>query len=313
MDRRSFIKRTAASGAAAFIGTSFLGRKVLAGIPSKKADISVIKGTDVFKNTRDAVKMLGGMKRFVPKGARVGLLINSAFDTQGAYVHPDISLAVVDMCFEQKASEVVCLQLVNEEYWKRSANYDEHAGLFEKVTNVESNIFPAEFNEEEWQKLPAIKGAKGLKEVEVIKAVNEVDVLINIFIAKHHAGAQYTGALKNSMGYCTRKTNVFFHLGSGDRNNTEFLAQCIADINLLRQPDLILGDATEFIVTNGPSGPGEIIKLDKVFAGTDLVAMDALGVSFNEFDPANVPTLKKAEELGLGTADLEKLNIVEVA
>ena len=313
MDRRSFIKRTAASGAAAFIGTSFIGREVLAGIPSQRADISVIKGMDVFKNTKDAVKVLGGMKRFVKKGSKVGLIINADFETKGAYVHPDISLAVAAMCFDAKAEEVLCLQAVKPEYWKRSGNYEEYEGVIGKLGNVDSNLFPAEFNEDEWEKLPGIEGAKGLKDVEVIKALMEVDVLINIFIAKHHAGSQYTGAMKNSMGFCTRKTNVFFHLGSGERNNPDFLAQCIADINLIRQPDLIIGDATEFITTNGPSGPGDISKLDKVFAGTNLVEMDAFGVSLNDIDPIDVPTLQRAEELKLGSADLSKLNILEFA
>ncbi|MDT8393535.1 MAG: DUF362 domain-containing protein [Bacteroidales bacterium] len=313
MDRRSFIKNTAATGAAAFIGTGIFGREVLAAGPAKKADISVITGTDILQNTKEAVKMLGGMKKFVKKDSRVGILINSAFDTKGAYVHPDIALATLDMCFEARAREVVCLQAVDPSYWKRSENYDRYVHLFEHVTQVESNIFPAEFNEDDWVKMPGIQGAKGLKDVEVIKALTEVDVLINVFIAKHHAGANYTGALKNSMGYCTRKTNVFYHLGSGDRNNPEFLAQCIADINLLRQPDLIIGDATEFIISNGPGGPGDMIRLDKVFAGTNLVAMDALGVSYNDVDPEDVPVLRKAGEMGLGSADLSKINIVERA
>ena len=109
------------------------------------------------------------------------------------------------------------------------------------------------------------------------------------------------------------KTNVFFHLGSGERNDPDFLAQCIADINLYRQPDLLLGDATEFIVTNGPSGPGELVKLDKIFAGTNVVAMDALGASFNDLTADDVPTLLKAEEAGLGSFKLEDYNIVELS
>jgi uncharacterized protein (DUF362 family) len=313
MDRRSFIKRTAATGAVAFIGTSFLGKEVLAGIINKEADISVINGTDVYANTKNAVKILGGMEKFVPKGAKVGLLINSGFDQKGAYVHPDISLSTLEMCFEAGASEVVCLQAADPTYWERSDHYTDKALFVEQLKQVETNIFPAEFNEDDWMKLPEIEGAKLLEEVEVIKAVKEVDVLINIFIAKHHAGTMYTGALKNSMGFCTRKTNVFFHLGSGERNDPDFLAQCIVDINLLRQPDLIIGDATEFITTNGPAGPGDMSKLDKVFAGTNLVAMDALGVSYNDLEAEDIPTLLKAEEMGLGNYDISKLNIIEIS
>lgn len=313
MDRRSFIKNTAATGAVAFFGTTFAGCRILAGKAEKAADISVVNGASYFENTRKAVDVLGGMDRFVPKGSRVGVLINSGFDTKGAYVNPDVSLSTIKMCLDAGAEEVVCLQVVEEKYWERSGYYEDLKPEFEKVSQVGSNLFPAEFNDEDWKKIPKIDHSVSLEEVEVIKALEEVDVLINIFIAKHHASTFYTGALKNSMGYCTRKTNVFYHLGSGERNNPDFLAQCIVDINRLRQPDLIIGDATEFIVTNGPSGPGDMIQLDKVFAGTNLVAMDALGVSYNDLLPEDIPTLVKAQQAGLGKYNIEDLNIVELS
>jgi uncharacterized protein (DUF362 family) len=311
MDRRSFLKKSAVSGTAAVIGTTFLGKPLSAAMPANKADIAVVEGKNIFSNTRKAVKMLGGMKKFVQEGNRVGILVNAAFDIKGAYVHPDIPLSVIDMCFDSKAKEVVCLQAIDLSYWQRSEHYQKYQHLLEKVSQVESNVFPAEFNEDDWMRMEQIEGAKGLKDVEVIKELLEVDKLINIFIAKHHAGTQYTGALKNSMGFCTRKTNVFYHLGSGERNNPDFLAQCIADINMVRQPDLILGDATDFIVTNGPSGPGDITSLGKVFAGTNLVAMDTLGAKYNDLSIDEVPTLVKAEEMGLGSTNLGEINILE--
>lgn len=312
MDRRSFLKRGAATGAAAFIGSSLLGKEVFSNPSAIAPDIAVATGTDYFENTRKVVDSLGGMRKFVPKRSRVGLLINSAFETRGAYVNPDISLSVLKMCFEAKAKEVILLQKVYDEYWTRSAHLEALKGLFDNVTQVESNEFPAEYNDTDWKVIPKIEGSVSLREVEVIKALEEVDVLINIFIAKHHAGGIYTGAMKNSMGFCTRKSNVFFHLGSDERNNPDFLAQCIADINLLRQPDLIIGDATEFLLTNGPSGPGDTRKMDIVYAGTNLVGMDVLGVTYNYTFPEDVPTLAKAESVGLGSAKLEDYNVVEV-
>lgn len=313
MDRRSFIKRSAATGAAAFIGSSLLGRKALAGAIGSDADIAIVNGSDIFENTRKAVDILGGMEKFVPKGSKVGLIVNAGFDQKGAYVDPDITLSVMKMCFEAEADEVLSIQYIHDVYWERSPRHEEMKEMLGKLTQVESNDFPAEYIEEDWKTLPAIEGAVSLQDVEVVKALDEVDVLINIFIAKHHAGTMYTGAMKNSMGFCTRKTNVFFHLGSGERNDPDFLAQCVADINLIRQPDLIIGDATEFITTNGPSGPGEMNKLDKVFAGTKLVAMDALGVSYNDLVAEDVPTLLKAEAIGLGSYDLDGLNVVELS
>ncbi len=201
MDRRSFIKRGAATGAAAFIGTSLLGREVMAGAISKDADIAVVNGTDSFENTKKAVDVLGGMGKFVPKGSKVGLLVNAGFDQKGAYVDPDITLSVMKMCFEAGADEVLSVQDIHDVYWERSPRYEEMKDMLGKLSQVESNDFPAEFNEEDWKTLPGIEGAVSLKDVEVVKAMDEVDVLINIFIAKHHAGSMYTGALKNTMGF----------------------------------------------------------------------------------------------------------------
>jgi hypothetical protein len=56
MDRRSFIKRTAATGAVAFVSTSILGSKAFAGLTTKKADIAVINGTNYLDNTKKAVE-----------------------------------------------------------------------------------------------------------------------------------------------------------------------------------------------------------------------------------------------------------------
>ena len=106
-----------------------------------------------------------------------------------------------------------------------------------------------------------IKGAKFVKNAEVVKRFLEVDVFVNVPLIKHHATTHLTGALKNMMGITTRKTNVGFHLDSGVKNDPGYLGQCIADINLFRKPDLVVADATELIITNGPSGPGEVIVI----------------------------------------------------
>jgi hypothetical protein len=74
------------------------------------------------------------------------------------------------------------------------------------------------------------------------------------------------------MGVNANASNQFFHAGSGAKSeyaDVPFLAQCVADLNTLRKPDLCVADATEFLLTNGPAGPGELRRLDKVILGTD--------------------------------------------
>jgi uncharacterized protein (DUF362 family) len=113
------------------------------------------------------------------------------------------------------------------------------------------------------------------------------------------------------MGLTTRKTNVSFHLGSGVRNDPDYLAQCIADLNLVRKPDLTVADAIEFITGNGPSGPGPLKRMDLVVAGTDPVAVDAFGATCLDMSPSDILTVTKAYDHGIGEMDLGKLSVVE--
>lgn len=310
MNRRMFLRNSGIAGAGAILVSQFAPKKIFGMFSENKADISVVNGKNYFKNTIKAIKMLGGMKTFVPDGAKVGLLINSDFEIPGTYTHPDVAIAVAKMCFDTGAAEVITLQNVKPEYWERSSHAEKYAEMIDSMGNIAYNQFPCEFDEAHFIKaeVPGIS----LKVGEVIKALFDVDVLINLPIAKHHASTLYTGALKNTMGVCTRKTNVGFHLDSGVRNDPVYLAQCISDLNLLRVADLTVVDATEVLVSNGPSGPGDIEHPMKIVAGKDIVAVDAYCTSLLGYQNGDVLTISKAHEMGIGNMNYHELQISEV-
>jgi uncharacterized protein (DUF362 family) len=309
MDRRNFIYR----GSGLLAGSMLLNLTPLDLFGNvSRPDLCKIKSSDYYKATQKVVNELGGINRFVPRGSSVGFLINSAFDEPGTYPHPDISLAMLFLCWEAGAREIVMLQPVSTDYWQRSEKFDSHRFIVNGLVQVESNVFPSVFNEEDFEIRATINGAVELKDIEIIKKIRDVDVFINIPILKHHATTILTGALKNMMGLTTRKTNVTFHLGSGKRNDPEYLAQCIADLNLVRKPDLIVADAIEFITGNGPSGPGPLKKPGIIVGGTDPVAIDAFGATCLDAEPSDILTVQKAYEHGMGEMDLSKLSIVEI-
>ena len=310
INRRTFLHRTGIAGTGALLLSHLSPQKLFGSSSESPVDIAVVNGEKYYKNTKKAMKMLGGMKKFVPDGAKVGLLINSDFEIAGAYTHPDVAIAVVKMCFDAGAAEVITLQNVRPEYWQRSAYADKYHDVLNNMGNIEDNQFPCEFDEENFT-VVEVPGAK-LKSAEVIKAMFEMDVFINLPVAKHHASTLYTGALKNTMGVATRKTNVGFHLDSGVRNEPHYLAQCIADLNLLRLADLTIVDATEVLASNGPVGPGDIEKPMKIVAGKDIVAVDAYCTSLLGHQNGDVLTIVKAHEMGLGTMNHHELNVVEV-
>jgi len=310
ISRRKFIKNTTKAGAAVAAASA------LPGLTScslfNPADIAIVNGDNYYENTIEAIKMIGGMEKFVPKGSKVGLLINSDFDVLGAYVNPDISIAAIKMIADAGAEEITCLQVVKEEYWQRSSHYEDHKELLETLKSVETNTFPAEYNEDDFVKVPNIEGAKSLVDTEVAKKWLECDVFINIPISKHHMTTFLTGALKNIMGVSTRKANITFHLNGPERNDPVFIAQCIADQHLLKKTNLCIIDSTEFIIDNGPSGPGILEKPNKILAGSDIVALDALASTILGYEPEEILCVVQAHETGVGDMDYSKLNIVEV-
>ena len=270
--------------------------------------IATVKGDDVFYNTQVACQTIG-LDKMVKPGMKVGILVNSGFDVRGAYTNPDVAIAVVKMCFDAGASEVIALQNIKEEYWKRSNLYQKHRDVIKKVRSIEQNTFPSVFDPEYFVRIDSFPGAPNLKNLEMVKEVFEVDLFINIPIAKHHASTILTNAMKNLMGLNTRAFNVTFHLNGPRRNDPEFLATCIAELNLVRKPDIIVCDVTEVITSNGPSGPGELVQPMRVVAGTDPVAIDVYCAQQIGFDPDRVISIQKGFELGLGEKDLNNVEI----
>lgn len=270
-----------------------------------------VKGNDIYANTVAACSKMG-IDTLVKPGMRVGILVNSDFDVKGAYVNPDITLAVVKMCVDAGAKEIVALQHIKQEYWERSLLLADHKDILGKVRSIEQNNFPSVFDSVNFVKFDTFPGLTHLRNLEMVREIFEVDLFINIPIAKHHATTILTNAMKNLMGLNTRAFNVTFHLNGPKRNDPDFLATCIAELNLIRKPDLTVSDVTEAIVTNGPNGPGEMVKPLMVVAGNDPVAIDAYCAKQIGFDVDRIISVRKGFELGLGQMDLSKVKIDEI-
>lgn len=274
-------------------------------------DIASVKGQDVFAQTLRAVELLGGMQQFVEPGQTVGILVNSGFREKGAYTDPDVVIATIHMVFDAGASDIVFLQAIDPQYWTRSELEPEYCDMIARTHEVTGNRSRAEFSEEVFVKIPEVEGAVSVKDLELVRALFEVDVFINLPIAKHHGTTILTNSMKNLMGLNTRASNVKFHLDGPARNDPEFLAQCIADLNLVRKVDLIISDVSHVIVTGGPGGPGEIVSPLRVVAGTDPVAIDTYCALQIGFLPEDVLTIEKGYLHGLGEKDLSRLMILE--
>jgi uncharacterized protein (DUF362 family) len=313
MKRRDFLRRSAVLGATAFAG-AHLAPKLLSATPaptqpgapapaSVHPDLVVVEGTDTFRATLLAVELAGGIGRFVKPGSKVGLLINAPnwWRKPGSFTTPDVTLAVLQLLLDAGAGEITYVIDPATDYWSRTP-------LGEKYPKLTA---AGRKNPGEWSDIEIPRGVS-LKQAKVNRTALDCDVLINLPIAKHHAGTGYSGCLKNFMGACHRSTNQFFHNGGGAKGEYEdvvFLSQCIADVNLVRRPDLAICDGTEFLMTNGPAGPGEIKRANQVIVGTDPVSVDAYGCTLLGLTADKVAMIGLAAAHGIGQPDLAKVTI----
>ena len=136
-----------------------------------------------------------------------------------------------------------------------------------------------------------------LKKVKVAKTSLE-SILISVPKLKLHRIATVTLSLKNMMGVLAAKGTM--HRGS--------LSKKIADLVSVVRPSISVVDG--IIAGEGHETSGNPVEMNLVIAGTDPVAVDAVGATVMGITPTDVKHLVLAEKKGIGTCDLEKISVL---
>lgn len=293
LPRREFLKSTAIISGAFASHIIWPFKKVFA--ETSKPDIAVAKCNKVPKTTRAAIDALGGIKQFVNKGDRVVLLPNPQGRQTGTSTSAEVIAETITMCLEAGAAEVAICSIHGPGRWQ-------HTGVIE-ATKKAGGIMVYPNSEKDWVRVEIPKG-KLLKKTKIIKRAFENDVLINMPIAKHHRSTRFTCNLKNLMGF--NDDNNWFHQGE------EHLQQSIVDLASIFSPDLNIVDAHTILIENGPFGPGATSSPKRIYAGIDMVAVDALCCGLINLEPRDVGHILGAYKLGLGQIDLSKLTVKEL-
>ena len=149
---------------------------------------------------------------------------------------------------------------------------------------------------------------------DVAKPLLDSACVVSTCCLKTHAfGGVFTMSLKNSVGFTHKKNMRELH---GPHSN---LRKMIAEINQVYRPSLILLDGMEAFVDGGPAR-GERKRANVILAGTDRIAIDAVGLSILKELGSNRAIMGKkifeqeqiarAVELGLGVSRPEDIEIV---
>ena len=93
------------------------------------------------------------------------------------------------------------------------------------------------------------------------------------------------------------------------------LHQCIADLSLLRKPDLNVVDAYRVMIRSGPRGTSakDVTVRKAQVLSTDIEAADAASAKIFGTEPGAVEYIRQATELKAGTMDLDRLRIERIS
>jgi len=304
MHRRDFFKHLAALGLGAGAGRILvLPEELWAMAPKETPQPLLAKavGANYAQLVGDTVQALGGMKKFVNSSDVVVVKPNMAWDRtpeMAANAHPAVVRQVVELCLEAGAKKVKVLDHTCHDARKAYAS----SGIKAAVEGLKDPRVAVEYVDERRFVELTVEKAKALKKWYFYKDILEADRFINIPVAKHHSESRLTMCLKNMMG-AIGGWRGRIHVG---------LHQNIADMNLLLRPDLHILDATRIMLKNGPSGGRleDVEVKNTVFAGTDPVALDAVGTTLFGLQPADLGYIVKAHQAGRGEMDLNKIKFV---
>jgi len=150
----------------------------------------------------------------------------------------------------------------------------------------------------------ALPDGKDITRWNIYQGIIDADVLINVPIVKHHSLARMTGAMKNLLGIVQSPNQ--FHLNLGQR---------VADLNSGIRSTVTVIDAVRVLMNRGPTGGNlsDVKLANTLIASTDVVAADAYAATLLGLTGDDIPVVRAASAMGLGTKDLHSISIEEIA
>jgi len=257
-----------------------------------------------------------GIKKFRRKRVALKANFNSA-DPFPASTHLETLGALV---LGLKAAGVKDMELAERSGMGDTRAVLERAGVFELAKELGFRVSVLDgVGEEGWIRVPSEK-LHWQRGFLVARIFHEADVVVQTCCLKtHRFGGHFTMSLKNSVGLIAKFDPVDGYDYMNELHGSEHQRLMIAEINQAYRTDLVVMDATEAFVSEGPES-GRIASPCVMLAGRDRVAVDAVGVAIlrnfgttREVSGGKIFELEqiaRACELGLGVRSPEEIRLV---
>ena len=231
------------------------------------------------------------------RSTRIGIKPNLVVPSPaefGGTTHPQIVAGIIEYLQKNGFTNVIMV----EGSWvgDRTSEAYEYCGYRELSTK-----YHVPFVDTQKQKWHSIDCA-GMT-LNVTDIVDEIDFLINVPVIKGHCQTKVTCALKNLKGLLPNSEKSRFHRMG--------LYKPIAHLNT--------GIHQDFIVIDHICGDldfeegGNPVVRNCIMAALDPVLVDSYACHLMQYTPDDVPYIRLAEQLGVGTTDLTKAQIINIS
>ncbi len=306
--RRNFIKYSAVAGGAAAlapVGVTAAQKPLeMAIVRHRAGEGAPVDDNDAVDKlaktmTEQAIAALGGMERFVKKGDVVWIKPNIGWDRkpeQGANTNPVVVATLVHLCLAAGAKTVK----VGDNACNPARKSYPRSGIAEAAEAAGAEVvYLRERRFKEYE-----LGGKVLRKSPLYPDIVESDLVINVPIVKSHSIAKGTMCMKNYMGLVDNSRSKWH----------QNLPACLCDITAFMKPPLCVLDGTRVMFRSGPTGGSlaDVKRMDTIAAGTDIVALDALGAELLGHKPEDIESVVAGHKAGLGEMDYRKLALKEI-
>ena len=302
--RRDFIKISAG----VFLSSVFAGRIVMAN-RSMKTKVSLIKTSDRAAGIKRAIDILG-----INPVRGKNVLLKPNFNTADPFpasTHNDTLTHLILHLKEMGAKNITIGERSGPPH---TSDVLKGKGIYELCKKLDVGLINfEELSKSDWVRIKP-ENSHWRNGFDVAKPIIDAECIVTTCCLKTHGyGGVFTMSLKLSVGITNKKNMNELH------TSILSMRKMIAEINLAYSPSLILMDGIEAFVDGGPMS-GTKKRGDVIVAGTDRIAIDAVGIAILKDLGSNKSIMEKkifeqeqiarAVELGLGISKPEDIEIL---
>jgi uncharacterized protein (DUF362 family) len=314
MKRRDFIKHTSAIGGAMMIAPSLLHSFEFFS-PSAVSRVAFVKTSDRAAGVARAIDLLE-LKKFDGKDIFIKPNFNSADSTPGST--SEETLAAIVKKLKTMSAGPLTIGDRSGMGNTREVMDQKHAFTLGKELGAKVVVFD-ELSRDDWEPLRPSE-SHWQQGFAIPRLVRQAGGIVQTCCLKtHRFGGHFTLSLKNSVGLAAKTVPGNPYNFMRELHSSPDQRHMIAEINASYKPDLIVLDGIQAFTTGGPD-KGTEVNSQVILAGTDRIAIDAVGVAllrhFGTTAEVSRGTIfeqeqiARAVQLGLGASSPKQIELV---